>query len=422
MNKLENTYINFVLYKKNKFSLKARGSSMLPLLKSGDLVYYQRINFSKLLINDLVLVKKQNFFFTHRVIYKTPKYVITKGDNNLESDGKVFPKQIISKVIKVKRGSRELTPESLYLIQSTHYLQEIVKINTAFAQKGLKYLFLKGLPLHLYYEKAHPRRLYADCDVLVNSKYLSLATKILKKHGYQQANKELSAGLKKIKNYEPELVFYKKLASGFMVTFDLHQELVFQMTELGKLNNFYSQNMLSQFTSAAFFKKRLIRLNKASYPIFSANYLILYLALHLFHHNFEGAFRYQFLCEVIKKESGKARFSWAEVEMLIKKYRLQSFVYPVFVLLKKYYFAKLPSKFLQSIKPQSQLQQKVVTRIIKNTDIFSTEPRIKAGIRRFTYLFLLSPESLWRRVLVFFQPSVLFSILWVIKKRLYSAV
>ncbi len=408
----------FLLTQK-KICFKSQGNSMLPLLLDNDQIFLKKVRFSQIIVNDLILIKLCRRLITHRVIYKTPKYLITKGDNNPQSDGRVYSRQIIGKVVKIKRGSREFTPESLYLIQSTHYLQEIEKINTVFAKKKLDYLFLKGLPLHLYYEKSHPCRIYADCDVLMTPRSLSAAKAILIKQGYKQANKELSSGLKKIKSYEPELVFYKKLKSGFSVTFDLHQELVFQMTELGKIESFYSPRLLGRLNQAVLQNRRFIKLNKVSYPILSAKLLIIYLALHLFHHNFEGAFRYAFLEKVLNKESGKARFSWEKLTALIKNYQLQSFVYPVFVLLKKHYSPNLPNRVLREVKPESRFQQQVISKIVKNTDIFSSEPRIKAGIRRFAYLFLLSPQPLWKRVLVFAQPSVLFSIFWVVKKRLF---
>jgi len=67
----------------------------------------------------------------------------------LESDGKIHPQQIIRKVYQVKRDGRIFDPESLYLLQSTLYFQEIVKIKKAFEREGIGFVFLKGLPLHI---------------------------------------------------------------------------------------------------------------------------------------------------------------------------------------------------------------------------------------------------------------------------------
>ncbi len=105
------------------------------------------------------MVKKNTHLFTHRVIYKTVNYLVTKGDNSFESDGKILPRHIIAKVYKIKRNTQTFNPESLYLLQSTLYLQEINQIKKLFEREKIDFVFLKGLPLHLYYEKTHPRRM-----------------------------------------------------------------------------------------------------------------------------------------------------------------------------------------------------------------------------------------------------------------------
>ncbi|MFN4212726.1 MAG: hypothetical protein ACK4FL_02050, partial [Microgenomates group bacterium] len=55
---------------------------------------------------------------------------------------------------------------------------------------------------------------------------------------------------------------------------------------------------------------------------------------------------------------------------------------------------------------------------IKKTNIFDDEPRIKAGINRFKNLFFLSPQPLWRKFLVFFNRQVLYSLFWVLWRKL----
>ncbi len=90
------------LITKRHFALKSDGTSMIPLFQRDDVVYYQTDQFSRYLVNDCIMVKKSGKFFTHRVIYKSKNYLITKGDNNLESDGRIYPRQIIAKVYEVK--------------------------------------------------------------------------------------------------------------------------------------------------------------------------------------------------------------------------------------------------------------------------------------------------------------------------------
>ena len=388
-----------------KVSFKASGNSMLPLIKSGDQLFFQARKFSAIKVNDLVLFKQSRQYTVHRVIYRTNKYLICKGDNNLEPDDKICQRQVLGVVIKIKQAKKTFALDTVYLLQSGFYLQEINRLKRCFDQNSLNYLFLKGLPLHLYYEGRHPKRIYADCDVLIKSGELNKAKTILQRYGYTQAKKTLVPFLAKINKYEPELVFYKNI-NGFTVTFDLHQELVFQMTELGKLNWLYPQSQLTRFTNEALATKRLVSLNNQKYPILSVELLIIYLGLHLFHHNYRGAFRYQFWQQVLHKEAARPSFSWTKTAKIMQKYQLKNYLSPAFMLLKKYYSIKLPSWLTKGVKTPK-------------VDIFSEKGRINSGLTRFWLLFHFSPRPLWLRFATFLDPVVILTGLWVIKQYLF---
>ncbi len=435
MKKIFNSFLQ-----SKSFSLKAEGNSMLPILHSGDVVYFRKPPFKKIKVNNLVLIRKDNKLFTHRAIYKNDKksnFLITKGDNNPESDGKIYPRQIIGKVVKVKREGKEFDPNNIYLLQSSLYLQEIIKIKFLFEKQNTDFVFLKGLPLHLYYEKEHPRRIYADCDVLVNKKDFQRAEKILLEQGYKKQDSSLTNNLKKIKDKESELAYYK-IINGFMVTFDLHLEVVFMMTQLGRLEALYPQKPINKLTEECLKTKRQVKINNEFFQILDTKYLILYLALHFFHHNYRGAFRLDFLDKIIRcghlerserssdqrerntrfagfltRKAGFEMTEWEKMSQDIVEFKLQNFVYPAFVLLKKYYQTPIPKSFLKSIKPTNSLTLKLVNSLI-NTNIFNDEPRVKAGINRFKNLFFLSPEPLWRKIVVFMNIQVIYSVIWII--------
>ena len=141
------------------------GSSMLPVILPKDGLYFKPITLHKLKTDDIIIFTLKDKLVTHRVIFKTTKYIIAKGDNNPFSDGKIFAKQIIGRVYKIKRNGKIFNLGDLYLIQSTVYFGEIIKIKKTLEKQKIDFLFLKGLPLHIYYEKKHPQRIYADCDV-----------------------------------------------------------------------------------------------------------------------------------------------------------------------------------------------------------------------------------------------------------------
>jgi signal peptidase I len=384
---------------------------MQPILWQNDIVYFKKTAFSKIKVNDMIVFYQKKQIICHRVIYKTDKYLVTKGDNTLLPDGKVYPGRILGKVYQIKRNGRFFDPQTLYLIQSTHYFNEIIKIKNEFDRQKINYLFLKGLPLHLYFEGEHPKRLYADCDVLVDQKDFNRAQKILYRFGYQKSDTALSPLQKKLKDKEVENTYWKTI-NGFSVVFDLHTEVVFMMTQLGKLDQLYPQQLINQLTAELLAGKKQIKINDEQFLILNFELLTLYLALHLFHHNFQGSFRYQFFDTVVRKSKLKAK-NWQKIAQIIAGYQLNNFVYPVFYLAEKYYQTPIPNYFLNQIKPSSPLAEKLINKLTLNSTI-TEEPRLKAGVNRFKNLFFLSPNPLWKKIFVFFNPQVVYSIFFVI--------
>lgn len=395
MNKL----INQLLQKGN---LSSTGESMLPILQSKDRLKIIKVGFHNLHVNDIIIFTQAGRVITHRIIYINPKYVLTRGDNNFESDRKIYPKQIIGRVDSFTRGKLTSHIDQIYLIQSSLYFQEICLIINEFKKKGIEYVILKGLPLHMFFEKSHPRRIYADCDILIKKNDFPIAEKIIKKMGYKNAGREF----KQVENN------YHKIIKGFPVVLDIHLEPAFLMTKFSGLEALYPQKLIDKLTEELFNNKRQITINNQPFLILNSKFLILYLALHLFHHNFRGAFRYGFLDKIIKK----SHFAkWELISQVIREYRLQNFVYPVFILLKKYYKTPIPNFFIKLIKPDFM---NFID--FKNLPIFDDEPRTAAGINRFKNLFFLSPQPLWRKLTVFFHPQVVYFIFWTLWRKLSS--
>ncbi len=405
---MEKVFKNII--KSNKFLLKTTGTSMLPILQSGDIVEYKKTTLGKCRLNDIILVKKNGRMFTHRVIYKNQNYLLTRGDNNYNSDGKIHPSQVIGKVNKLKRNRLLINPQDVNLYQSTIYLREISKIKTVFEANSINYVFLKGLPLHLFFEKKHPERLYSDCDLLVGKDDYEKTENLFRKLSYHKSIKEFSPIHKYLKDKPTEFSFYKKI-KGFLVIFDVHLEPVFLMNQLGKLNELYPQKLINEMTNKFLHTKRKITIQNESFYILTAENLILYLALHFFHHNYRGIHRLEFLDKVIRKShpeliSGSKK---------IRYYRVQNFVYPVFFMLKKYFGTPLPKGFLSSITPAEDKLRYIKKNVMK-TNVFEDEPRVQTGINRFRNIFFLSPEPIYKKVFVFLNPAVLYSVFWVIYK------
>lgn len=394
--------------------IKSFGNSMYPLLLNGDVLSIKKIVFRGIKINDLLFLKKNKKYFTHRVIYKRENYVITKGDNNFLPDGRIYEKNILGTVFSVERDGEKFNPDDLYLIQSSFYISEILKIKKEFEKNKIQYVILKGLPLHLFYEGSHPRRIYADCDLLINKSKLSLCKRLLLKVGFKQIETSLSNTGKKIKNKETEITFVKK-KGNFVISIDLHLEAVFLMTQMGATDSLYPEKLIQSFTSLLLNESREINISNNKLRILSPENLLLYLLLHLYHHNFIGPHRYDLIVKVIKKE----KINYKDIADKINSFKLINYILPTLILLDKHYGTDLLIKLDLFLK----VNQKKILQIkglVSKVDLFSDEDRISAGIKRFKLNLLLSPNLFYKKYRIFLSPIIIYSIYWTLTKRLNS--
>lgn len=388
--------------RKKTFQIKAEGNSMYPILQNGDVVEYIQTPFSLIRLNDIILVYSNSILVTHRVLYKTKKTCITRGDNNREADVDVQKGKVLAKVVRFKRGGVWHDIQDVYRVQSTLYLNEIQKLESVLRIKSIPHVFLKGVLISLRYEESIPKRIYADCDVLVRREDYKKIHHVFKALGYSVQERPFwqPRRLTRLK-IQPEESFMK-VVSGVPVVFDVHFEPVFLMTQLGGMHLLYPRKLLVQLGENIIKKGEVKKINGYKYSLCSAGDQILYLALHIFHHNFTDCIRYQLLDSVIRK-----RFDdWESLAQTIKEYRLEGYIYGVFILLKKYYKTPISSAFINTIC-SSRYTLHVARFAINKVDIFSQENRTKAGIARFILIFLLSPESFLKKTLLFFHPEVL---------------
>lgn len=399
---------NFPNFKK----IKTFGHSMEPLLHDGDVVNIKKIDFPRLKINDIVSINKNYRFFTHRVVFKNQKYIITKGDNNNLYDGKIYSKNVIGIVNKVQRNTQIIDIESLYLMQSTLYFQEIVKVKKKLEGKKIDHIILKGLPLHLYYEGTHPRRLYADCDILIERQKLTKLKKVFKQLGYSILDTSYSKTLRNLKSEETEISF-SKIVNGAIVSFDVHLEAVFLMTQIPNINSLYPKKLVKKFTKDLLNEVRYVDILDEKFPILSSENLFIYLILHLFHHNFAGTYRYDLIARIVEKE----KLDYSTIIKKLNLYKLNNFIYPVIMLLIKYYGIKFDKSFMSQVIPNKNIL-KIINHKIANTNIFNGENRVESGVKRFKLIYDLSPSGSIKKSTILLNLNVLLFIYWYIVKRL----
>lgn len=399
--------------KSQPIKIPAFGHSMYPFFISGDILSIQPISLANIKVNDFITFVQKNVFITHRVIYIPlhKKYILLKGDANQKADKKILPKNIIGKVIKIERNGKIFSPNTLYQLQSSAYNKEVNEINILFQKKKINFVFLKGLPLYLYYEHAIPSRIYGDCDIMIQKDQLPFVNILLTQNGYIKEENQYSFFHKLLKNKETELT-YLKTVKKIPINLDIHVEPSFMMHQLGSLDALYSEKLLTSFSCDILTQKRMINVSGKQYPILASHHLIIYLALHLFHHNLQGYYRYEFLRMVLKKE----HINSTQIVSVAAFYKLTSFIYPVFWFLWKYYSDLYAKTIIDAIQLSPVIEKTLIKQII-TIDIFADATRIKAGIQRFKLIFFFSPNSMIRKMTIVFSLPILYSIAWVILKK-----
>ncbi len=98
------------LNKGAEFRFKASGFSMLPCIRSGDILTVSSITGIPIKFADIVAfthpISKK--LIVHRVLYKKKCAYLIKGDNIHIADGFIPSNDIIGRITKVERGSREI--------------------------------------------------------------------------------------------------------------------------------------------------------------------------------------------------------------------------------------------------------------------------------------------------------------------------
>lgn len=398
-----------ILAKRRSFTLKVEGASMLPLLLPGDILSLEKTSFLRIKEDDIALVIKNNQPLIHRVIYKSDKYLVTRGDNKIKSDGTIKPSQVYSKVTGLKRGRQSIQLEDYYLYQSSRYFEAIYQLAVKLAEKKIKYVILKGLPLHLYYEKTHPKRIYADCDFLINPKDFGKVDRILLDLGYRMHDTSISPAGKWFGILPKEFVYFSK-DKILPVIFDVHTEVLFLMNQLGVMDAFYPKALQRELNKDFLNSIKLIEIAGRKMPILEQTHLALYLALHFFHHSFQGINRLKLIYKVFNNYADPVNID--ELKKLIKLYNLENFVLPVFFILRNYWPLSPEKDFQKKIKFHG-LFGELVAKEIFSINIFDDDTRWSGGIKRLKYTFLFSSSPIMKKISFFLTPYVLLTAIWL---------
>jgi hypothetical protein len=103
-----------VLQSTGRLQLRASGISMLPTLWPGDCLTIQSHSFEQAQPGDLVLYARSGRLFIHRVMRKCrigeENFLITRGDCMTEDDPPVQGRDLLGKIIAIRRHNTLIVP------------------------------------------------------------------------------------------------------------------------------------------------------------------------------------------------------------------------------------------------------------------------------------------------------------------------
>jgi len=388
---------------------------MFPLLRDGDVIDFKKILPKDIKFNDIILIYRNGVFITHRIVYVSKKYVIARGDNNKQADKQLPKESILAKAIRFKRNGIWYDIQDVYSSQSLTYIVEIRRLATELNTAKIGHVFLKGVMISLRYESHIPQRIYSDCDILIQREQFDELKDVFKKLGYK---KIVDPTMDSLSDKESPEVSFVRIVGGIPVIFDVHLEPVFLMTKLSGMNLLYPKKERELLGEKLISQSKKVKIGGFAYSLLTPAMQILYLALHIFHHNFTDIVRLKLLDSVIRKSSKQKRI-WNEFCEVIIEFSLQRYITPILFQLKTYFKTPIPKIVFTQLE-MGTIGIFVNKYMISKVDIFSEEYRIKEGIYRFIFILLLSPEPLYKKLLLIIHPSTIQSIIWVIGKRTHT--
>ncbi len=364
-------------------------NNQLGFLLPGDVIYFKK-KTGHLLIGDVILIEEKKELSIRKTVYISERYVLAEGQSKKDIRRKILPKHIIGKADFLIRDGQKIVLEDIYKYRAFLYMKEAIKITKELKISNIEFVFLKGIPIHMYYERTYPKRIFRDCDILIQANNFKKVRNILIKLGFNP--------IPNITNMNVKEFNFSKTINGIPVVFDVHTEIVF--VAINKHSNlFYPEEKVAKLNSIFMNEKVFFTLHKEALPVLSAENFFIYSSLHLFNHNYTGTFRYELLKNVLLEK----RLDLAIIQLRIQEFELENFIYPVLLFLKKYYFISVPHSFIKNVKPKKGIVSYIRKNIFKNA-IFDESSIAHDRRIRLQYHFNLSSAPFYKKIIAMCNP------------------
>ena len=102
-------FIKDTITKGNSFRFKAKGFSMCPFIRDGDIITVSPLSNSKIGFGKIVAIVSPNTgrSVVHRVVGKNGNCYVSKGDNTFKPDGLISREVILGYVTQIERNGKK---------------------------------------------------------------------------------------------------------------------------------------------------------------------------------------------------------------------------------------------------------------------------------------------------------------------------
>lgn len=98
------------LRQRGRLRLRVNGTSMLPAVLPGDVVFVRRCDAGAARSGELVLFQREQRLYVHRVVARDGAMLVTRGDANPQADVPVQPSEFLGRVVRQLRGGNAFRP------------------------------------------------------------------------------------------------------------------------------------------------------------------------------------------------------------------------------------------------------------------------------------------------------------------------
>jgi hypothetical protein len=109
--------VSSALQDRGRVCLRVQGSSMLPWVRPGDVVFVERAAFDEVRSGDVVLFARDARLFVHRVVEKRGGHlleIVTKGDAHRDADPCLPASGLLGHIVWIQRGRKRIHLDSRF--------------------------------------------------------------------------------------------------------------------------------------------------------------------------------------------------------------------------------------------------------------------------------------------------------------------